>query len=373
MTETTSSSPPPASVPLLPPPAPQPKSRNVLLALLIVLILLMLGGASYFGLMQRDMLTRLAQLEIARSHASQTIDTLRSQLATQEKSLNDSQTLQTAAVERLTQQKDYLAQQLAQLASGTRTDWLLAEAEYLMRLANQRMNLERDPRGAEAILQAADQVLAEIADPDLFIIREQLAKEILAIQSVKPIDREQTFVQLQALADLLDKIEPGQFSNLTKLEAPTPEPAKDANTSLWQGIKADFLRVFHIQRLDQPIAPLLAPEQSYYLQQNLRLMLEQASHSLISQESELYQSALTKAENWLNQYFDSDNVHVQTMLNTLVSLKQARISSDTVPIAESLRLLRQHVETLQRQHVLTPNLAPAQLEPVQAPQTGNGE
>lgn len=344
-----------------------------MLALLIILILLMLGGASYFGLMQRDMLNRLAQLEIARSNASQSIESLRTQLATQEKKLSETQTQQVADMQRLTQQKDYLAQQLAQLASGTRTDWLLAEAEYLMRLANQRMHLEHDPRGAEAMLQAADQVLAEIADPDLFIVREQLAKEILAIQSVTPIDREQTFVQLQALADLLDRIEPGQFSNLTKLEATPPEPAKDASTSLWQGIKADFLRVFHIQRLDQPIAPLLAPEQSYYLQQNLRLMLEQASHALISQENELYQGALAKAEHWLNQYFDHANVHVQTMQNTLIKLKQARIKSETVPIAESLRLLRQHVETLQRKHVLTPNLAPAQLAPAQAPQTGNVE
>lgn len=369
MTESTSSA-PPTSPPLLPPPAPQPKSRHTLLILLIILMLLMLGGASYLGLMQRDMLTRLAQLELARSNTSQAIDSLRSRLATQDQSQAEAKTLQAASLQRLEQQNTYLTQQLAQLASGTRTDWLLAEAEYLMRLANQRMTLERDPHGAEAMLQAANQVLAEIADPALFIVREQLAKEVLAIQTVQPVDREHAFAQLQALTDMLDKVEPGQFSNLAKLDAVPAKPEPEEEMSLWQGIKADFLRVFHIQRLDQPIAPLLAPEQSYYLQQNLRLMLEQASHALISQERELYQGSLAKAGQWLQQYFDLGNPQVQTMLNSIASLKQARIVSETVAIAESLRLLRQHVEILQRKHVLTPNLAPTM---VPAQQAGNAE
>ncbi len=46
-----------------------------------------------------------------------------------------------------------------QLATVDRRDWLIAEAEYLLRLANQRLQLGRDARAAAQLLASADQVL----------------------------------------------------------------------------------------------------------------------------------------------------------------------------------------------------------------------
>lgn len=348
------------------PPASKPKSQRLGIALLITVLVLTLSGWLYSTLVQRDLIQRLSNLEIERSAASRELLAQRTQLTTQGKNFEQLQARQNEALTSLQQQSTYLTQQLAQLASGTRSDWLLAEAEYLLRLANQRMNLEGDSKGAEAMLQTADQVLAEIADPGLFAVRAQLAKEILDIQVLRPADREQTFAQLHALVSRINTLKPGQLAEFTHALEPENKTSEPAETpTLWQQIKSDLLRVFHIRRLDQPVQPLMAPEQSYYLQQNLRLMLEQASHALLSQENAIYQNSLAKTELWLQRYFDSQNPEVLAMQNTISALKLARISTERVDISESLRLLRQHIEMLYRHHLLSPNLSP-NLAPTQS-------
>lgn len=49
-----------------------------------------------------------------------------------------------------TQQRqiDHNARELLEAGNRTRTDWLLAEAEYLLRIANQRLLIEKDIRGS---------------------------------------------------------------------------------------------------------------------------------------------------------------------------------------------------------------------------------
>src|SRR5690606_32604161 len=88
-------------------------------------------------------------------------------------------------------------------------------------------------------------------------------------------------------------------------EAPETQNSAGTNVlaSLWQSIWQDLKQAVTIRRLDQPLPPLLAPEQHYYLKQNLRLMLEQASLALLDKNAEVYQASLTKAAAWLTQYF----------------------------------------------------------------------
>lgn len=53
-----------------------------------------------------------------------------------------------------------------------RNDWLMAEAEYLVQLANHRLLLEKDVATAAVALKAADARLAEVADPALLHVRK---------------------------------------------------------------------------------------------------------------------------------------------------------------------------------------------------------
>ncbi|RRQ21865.1 hypothetical protein D6C00_07845 [Thiohalobacter thiocyanaticus] len=62
--------------------------------------------------------------------------------------------------------------------------WVLAEAEYLLHVANQRLQLARDVDTALAALATADQRLQELANAAYLPVREQISRELGALRSV---------------------------------------------------------------------------------------------------------------------------------------------------------------------------------------------
>src|SRR5690554_6547046 len=109
-----------------------------------------------------------------------------------------------------TQQRqiDHNARELLEAGNRTRTDWLLAEAEYLLRIANQRLLIEKDIKGALSALESADEVLSESDDIGVFPVRQQLAREVLSLRGIQGVDRTGMYLKLDAaiasLHDLTD-------------------------------------------------------------------------------------------------------------------------------------------------------------------------
>ena len=68
-------------------------------------------------------------------------------------------------------------QRLLEYTTTDRSDWTLAEAEYLLRLANQRIIMAADTRSAIALLGSADGLLLELDDSDLYPVRATIAAD----------------------------------------------------------------------------------------------------------------------------------------------------------------------------------------------------
>ncbi|MGB1191564.1 MAG: uroporphyrinogen-III C-methyltransferase, partial [Pseudomonadales bacterium] len=69
------------------------------------------------------------------------------------------------------------SRRLRSLTSTTTDDWRLAEVEYLLRLANQRILISQDTATALSLLNTADQILLTLADPRFFDIRKAIAED----------------------------------------------------------------------------------------------------------------------------------------------------------------------------------------------------
>jgi len=276
---------------------------------------------------------------------------------------------QALVSDKLKQQNQFNTQQLHDLGARNRADWLMAEAEYLMHLANQRLSLEQDVRSAEAILVSADQVLAENDDPGLLMVRKTLANEILALQQTKTADVEGLYVRLSAMIKSLDRLNArallSQKADAAQTDEITQAVTEEFETSfswqaLWKEIWKDLQKVLIIQRLDHAVEPLLAPEQSYYLKQNLRLMLEQASLSILDRNQVTYQDSLEKASLWLNSYFDLTDTGTRVLLKHVEDMKLAQINPVVPDISGSLRLLKEKIESMYLNHSLGKLSRPSQ-------------
>ena len=143
-------------VPVTPAPAPReapaPRKSSSALAWLALLLVLVLGGAAAWylqDLLRREaaLLDRLAELEAAagqeedrleqmagrwQDQLQQGLDQLQAEAASQAAS-------QAQAARSLEEQMAAVRTELARFSATDRDSWLLAEAEYLLRLANQRL------------------------------------------------------------------------------------------------------------------------------------------------------------------------------------------------------------------------------------------
>lgn len=354
--------------PQLPVPVAQPpKVRLWPLWFVIIILITSLVALTAYGWVNLKEIEQLKfQLTlIAKDDGSksETLQQLKNQADKQSSDLLSQSRTMSDQLATLRRQTEHNARQLAQVGGQSRTDWLLAEAEYLMRLANQRLNMERDAIGAEAILNAANSVLAESDDPGLYIIRQQLSKDILALQRVSKIDREGIYLQLEALIDLIDKLDQSHYQARHSEANATPDIAAEIGGEQSELVTSDgeFTRMLNkalnelkqlviIRRLDEAVEPLLAPDQVYYLQQNLRLMIEQAELALLDRNQPMYLRSLTKAEQWINTYFSQNKDDTALLLSTLSNLKEQQINPELPDISQSLQLLKKRVALLYRQH-----------------------
>jgi len=200
------------------------------------------------------------------------------------------------------------------------------------------------------------------------MVRQALANEILALQQTQTIDSDGVYIRLSAMIKSLNGLNAQAFlsqqtqhqENANPLLATEQTETSFSWQSMWKEIWGDLQKAIVIRRLDQTIQPLLAPEQSYYLKQNLRLMLEQASLSLLDKNQVTFQDSLEKASLWLNNYFDLTVPNSKILLTSINEMQQVNIAPVLPDISNSLRLLKGKIETMYQNHALGKLSRPAE-------------
>jgi uroporphyrin-3 C-methyltransferase len=323
-----------------------PKVWPLWLALLLV-ILLIAGGASWFWFYLQTWQSRLNQAISQTESSSNLLNQSGQRYEARMGQIDSDIQKNRNEVNEVRKQLEQTARRILTVGETGRTDWLLAEAEYLLRLANQRLHMEKDYEGSLAILQSADGVLAETKEVATFPIRKVIAEEVISLQTVADVDRQGIFLRLEAMINQLTKLDDALFFTDAPLLNDPPVNSEDVAEPSWY---AKALRTLKehlvIRRLDHEVKPLPAPDQIYYLKQNLRLMLEQAGLALLDKDQQIYLQSLNKAEAWVKDYFLSREPATKAMLKNLEDLKTEQIDPPLPDISQSLRLLRNLLETV---------------------------
>ncbi len=229
-------------------------------------------------------------------------------------------------------------------ASGSQ--WMVAEAEYLLRLANNRLTLARDTATARAALKLADERLRDTGDPGWNGVREKIAQDITALDNARLPDTAGLSARLSALAEQVPQL---RLAGATLGGAPRSAPQKPGTTprarrswdtllnDLWTGFK----QTVRIRRNDKPVQAMLPPEQQFFLYQNLRLHLESARLAVARGDRKLYRDSLDTVAQWLDSYFDPNDAHTRAMHKAVDELKAIDVRPPLPDISGSLRALTQ--------------------------------
>ncbi len=224
------------------------------------------------------------------------------------------------------------------LSPPSSREWKLAEVEYLLRIANHRLLMERDAAAAAKLLAAADEVLAGLDDYSLYPVRAQLAEERLALGNIEEIDVQGAFLRLEAIKASLDRL-PLQLPEYLAERRARPEP--ETQRSFWQMLLDRLGSFVEIRRYDEGgLRPLLGPDEAGYLEMNLRLMLERAQLAVLRRDAVLYEHSVAAALAWLNDYLDSESPAVIEVRAELQSLLALQLNRELPDISGSLTNLR---------------------------------
>lgn len=232
----------------------------------------------------------------------------------------------------------------------TTVAWRLAEIEYLLIIANNRLRLEQDRNTALVALQTADQKLRAVGDPAFVPVRQSIASEVTGLKAVQAPDITGMALSLGSLARAVDEL-PLLDTQPVLASGPADESSKVEYQSLgWADIPAamwnDIRSLVVVRRVDRPIEPLLPPAQEWYLRQNLQLKLEQARLALLRHETTLFRHQLDEAAEWISAYFDVESGAVASLLDDLEALKKKELQPTMPDISTSLRLLREQMKGL---------------------------
>lgn len=227
--------------------------------------------------------------------------------------------------------------------------WRLAEAEFLLKQAHQRLFITKDAETADLLLASADAAIMQQKDPSLLPVRSAIAQDRAALRKVPRVDRDGIYLRLQALSAQVGALtSENRFLQSGDGLLTEADSVLGYGEQLWQRL----LSIVRIRHYDQPVMPLLPPEQELYLRQNLQLALVQSQLGLLQGHQETYAGNLERAFAWVNQYCDSNDPVVRSWIEEAQTLMRIDTAPALPDISGSLRsvqkLIEQRAEEIQR-------------------------
>jgi uroporphyrin-III C-methyltransferase len=342
-----------------PPPARPRNSRSPLglRALWTVVVLAILAGV--YAWYDQRLVTQSLRGDVAQrlTHGDAAVAQARARESDLANELRDAQAklaLLEARVSEFQSQQAALDALYRDLAPS-RDELALSEVEQILVLASQQLALAGNVQAALAGLQVADSKLARLDRPQLGALRRALAHDIDRLKAVPYVDVAGISIRLDQMIDSIDALPLAKDERVAAPAAAPPPADESAWLRFLRGAWNDLRSVIRIEVSDRPAAPLITPQQSFFLRENLRLRLLSARLALLARDQPSFKADLQAAGDWLRQYFDKQNRQVQSTLATLAQLSAIVMPGAMPDLAASLEAVR----TLKAAADRVPERAPA--------------
>lgn len=265
--------------------------------------------------------------------------------------------------------------------SRSRDDSLVQDLESAVRLAMQQSQLTGSVQPLVSALQAADQRIQRAAQPRLNPVQRAIARDVERIRAATLVDVPALAARIDELVRNVDewpllnavgaesqakqapvaeakkggkaaapatdvsKEQPATSPTSDDPEEPAGKPqaaSAEAATSAglgqtwarlgdwwnlnsarwWASLRAGAADLVRVSRIDRPEAALLAPEQAFFLRENIKLTLLNARLGLLGRQLDTARADVRTAQALLNRYFDVDAANTRMALAALKQLQE---------------------------------------------------
>ena len=359
----------PASAPADPVKARPAKRGNGPLVTALIIVILLAVGLGYALWKQRT------QFVSAGREVATRIDTLTADVAQARKDTREALALAQAQAGRVgeledtvreTQSQYNALQQAWQNFNDSASDELLAnDVERLLTIGNQQLRLAGNVSNAIVALETAQARLARADRPRFSSLQQAINGDLDRLRAVSTVDIPAQSARIERLLALVNKAPllvpdsaaPGMVATGDAQPAAAPAPTSDPQAGLpadapwWQRWRAEVASwpgragsalahelggLITIQRVDEPAALLLSPEQADQVRGTLRQRLLTVQLAMLMRQPAVWKSELDNVGVTLSKYFDSrspDTVAAQTLARELA---QTDIAVRMPDVADSL-------------------------------------
>ena len=320
-----------ADTPAAPPPVPAaaPSRRSASAVLAWVALVLVAGAALVAAWYAWTAQTRVRELEaelVKRQQASQD-QAAEARLAARQaqESARESAAklaLLEARVAESAVQRSQI-EELMQSVARSRDENVLADVEAGLRVAMQQGAITGSAEPLMAALKQAEERLTRYSEPQLERVRRAIATDLERLKAVAVTDIAALTVRLDEAIRLVDELpllaqpprRAGARAAVPTVPAAASAPASappaaggDRWAERWRALGAlvwgEVRALVRVTPIDQPEAMLIAPDQAYFLRENLKLRLLNARLALLSRQFDTAQGDLRDARAALERYFD---------------------------------------------------------------------
>jgi uroporphyrin-3 C-methyltransferase len=215
-------------------------------------------------------------------------------------------------------------EELIQSLARSRDENVLADLDAAVRVALQQSAITGSAEPLVVTLKQADERLARFNQPRLERVRRAVVQDLDRTRTAGVTDITVLTIRLDEAIRLVDELpllSAPERRSQAKAAAPSAatSTASTASSSLWLGehwgglasyLWGEVKSLVRVTRIDQPEAMLVAPEQAFFLRENLKLRLLNARLALLSRQFDAVQSDLRDAQSALDRYFDRSHRRV---------------------------------------------------------------
>ena len=213
----------------------------------------------------------------------------------------------------------------------------LAEVDYLLRLANERLTLFSDPRAADDTLEVADMHLAALNNPMYLGVRQDIASARMELAAVEMPD----YLELMTRLDSAQAAIPALV--FIEEEAVMTDQPGEVEDGWWGKTKGAFSSLVTVRRSTDDENERISLEDRDLVRQRVWLQLEVAHLGLMRRDQSEFHGALERARETIDAWFQPGTGSWDEVSGALDELLVLEIEVDVPDITgpwNTLRLLR---------------------------------
>lgn len=263
-----------------------------------------------------------------------------------------------ARVAEISLQRNQL-EELMQSMSRSRDENLVADIESSVRMAQQQAELSGSLQPLVASLKSARKRVESTAQPRLAPVVRAIDLDLDKLSRMSVTDTTGVLSRIEDLIRQVDDL--ALINDVGRLRARDAQPRKTAATHdtpenatlspmqwiwwqgqgqrVWDSFRDGAADLVRVRRIDHPEVALLAPEQGYFLRENLKLQLLNARLALLSRQWESARADLSAAGTLLNKYFDARSRRTQIAQAQLQQIQANLHSGGRVQLEDTLNAL----------------------------------